>query len=111
MFGYGKEMALGIIGAFLQMGLNIDKIDWETETLYITIPERSYDYEFSAKNGGAVVSPEALARRIKETSNEMGIFKNGKVKYRTKDIYWTKEMGEENYKNNIDDYYRIISRL
>lgn len=58
MFGYGKEMVLGIIGAFLRMGLDVDKIDWATETMYIAIPERSYDYEFSAKNGGLLYLPK-----------------------------------------------------
>lgn len=103
-----KAIFSGIMGAFLKDGIDINKIDWETETMYITVPSQSYTYEFSINNGGAIVSPETCARRIKETFHEMGIFQNGKVKYRVKDIYWTKEMGEKNFKENINKYLDMM---
>ena len=104
----GKAMFLGMIGAFLQDGIEINNINWETQTMYITVPKQSYTYEFSIRNGGAITSPESFASQIKKKFNELGIFKNGKVKYRVKDIYWTKEMGEKNYNENISKYLDMM---
>ncbi len=104
----GKAIFSGIIGSFLQDGIDINKIDWETETMYITLPAQSYRYDICKNNETILTSPENYAKRIKETFHEMGIFQNGKVKYRVKDIYWTKEMGEKNFKENINKYLDMM---
>lgn len=106
--GTGKAIFSGIMGAFLKDGIDINKIDWATETMYITVPKLSYSYEISIRDGGAIISPETCASQIKKKFHEMGIFKNGNVKYRVKDIYWTKEMGEKNFNENIDKYLDMM---
>lgn len=96
-FGTSKLMVQGIIGGFLRMGVSVEKLDLDNEILYLKIPEKSYDYNDSQ----TVKCAQDLACRIKETWIGLGIFsKNCTVKYKTYDVYWTKEMGEKNYQEN-----------
>ena len=93
----GKSILQGIIGSFLLEGIEVNKLDVDNQILYLTIPERSYSYGRSEK----IKCAADYVKRIKETWIEMGIFsQNCTVKYKTKDIYWTKEMGEKNYEEN-----------
>ena len=93
----GKSILQGIIGSFLLEGVEVNKLDVDNQILYLTIPERSYSYGRSEK----IKCASDYAKRIKEIWIEMGIFsRDCTVKYRTKDIYWTKEMGKKNYEEN-----------
>lgn len=93
-----KEMVLGIAIYYLKSGVVIDKIDRDNHILYITVPKESYMYE---EEHGAYNDAESYVKRLKKTWIEMGIFpQDFSVKYKTKDVYWTKEMGEDNYKRN-----------
>ena len=99
----GKSILQGITGAFLLDGIEVNKLDVDNQVLYLTIPERSYTYEESEK----IKCASDYAKRIKETWIEMGIFsRDCTVKYKTKDIYWTKEMGEKNYEENM---HRVLN--
>lgn len=97
---FGRNILMGMMGAYLKEGLDIDKLDLDNHVLYITVPKSSDTYD----GPGAITSPETFAKRIKETWIEMGIFPKdkGKVFYKIKDVHWTVEMGEENYKKNKD---------
>lgn len=100
----GKNIFMGIMINFLQLGVDIDDIDLDNHILYITIPKESYAYENEANK--AYHDADTYAKRIKEVWIEMGIFPSDcSVKYKTKDIYWTKEMGNRNYKENIERIY------
>lgn len=100
-----KAIYQGMIGSMLETGVSIDKLDTDKQILCITLPQHSYFYEMSS----AIKCAEDYARRIKETWIEMGIFSEGcKVLYKTKDINWTKEMGKENFNNNIDKVLRGV---
>ena len=95
----GKNILQGMMGAYLMEGIDVDKIDWDNHILYITLPKQSYSYEISE----TIKSASDYAKRIKEVWIEMGIFpKDCIVKYRVKNIIWTKQMGEENFKTNKD---------
>ena len=95
----GKNIVQGMMGAYLMDGINVDKIDWDQHILYITLPKQSYSYGISEK----IQCAKDYAKRIKETWIEMGVFpEDCVVKYRIKDIIWTKEMGDKNYKVNKD---------
>ena len=92
----GKNILQGMMGAYLMEGVDVDKIDLDNHVLYITLPKDSYSYGM-----GKIQNAKDFAKRIKETWVEMGIFPDDcVVKYKTKDIYWTKEMGDRNYNNN-----------
>lgn len=94
----GKNILQGMMGAYLMEGVDIDKIDWDNHILYLTLPKESYSYRT-----GKIHNAKDFAKRIKETWIEMRIFpKDCTVKYKIKDIYWTKEMGDINYNNNKD---------
>ena len=92
----GKSILQGIIGSFLLEGIEVNKLDFDNQVLYLTIPEKSYSF-----NTEKIKCAADYARRIKEIWIGMGIFsQNCTVKYKTKDVYWTREMGEKNYEEN-----------
>lgn len=96
--GLGKSIVQGMMGAYLMDGIDIHKIDWNTHTLYISLPKQSDSY-----GKGKIQCAEDYAKRIKEMWIEMGIFpETCSVKYKIKDINWTKEMGDKNYNDNIN---------
>ena len=96
----GKSILRGMIGAYLMLGIDINKIDWDNHILYITVPEKSYEYE---NPDVSFHCAEDLAKRIKRTLIESRMFpEECIVKFKTKDIYWTKEMAEANYQQNRD---------
>lgn len=93
-----KLMFQGMLGGLCQEGVFIDgyKEDELGLTFYITIPEDSYRYheENTIRN-----SPESFAKRIKETFKMM-MGDNVRIKYKTHNIYWTKELGKKYYEKN-----------
>ena len=96
----GKSIVQGMMGAYLMEGVDVLKIDWDNHILYLTIPKHSYIYD---KPEGKIHSAEDFAKRIKDTWIEMGIFpKTCSIKYKIKDINWTKEMGDKNYNDNLN---------
>lgn len=100
-----KIMVQGIIGAYLMEGVQVIKIDHEKHVLYISLPERSESYGKSE----SIQTAEDFAKRIKKCWIEMGIFpEECSVKYKTRDEYWTKEMGDKNYHDNIDKVLNLI---
>lgn len=104
----GKSILMGIIGEMYKSGVEVDVLDISNpvqQKLYLTLPKESYTYE----TGGRIHDAASYARRIKETWKEMGILKgNAVVKYKTKDVKWTKEMGETNYNSHRDDILDLI---
>lgn len=96
---FGKNVAIGIFGMFLEFGIDIINIDLDNHVLILEIPKDSYLYHLNDK--GVLKDPESTARRIKETWIEMGIFPEScKVRYKEKDIFWTEEMGKERFERN-----------
>ncbi len=92
----GKNILRGIIGAFLMDGVEVKRLDTEKQILYLVLPERSYAY-----NTDTIKCAQDYAKRVKETWIKSGIFtRNCTVKYKTKDIHWTREMGDKNFRDN-----------
>ena len=84
-------------------GVEVNKIDMDSQILYLTLPERSEEY--NTKNIKCAADYE---KSIKETWIGFGIFSSDcTVKYKTKDIYWTREMGEKNYNDNQDNIFNL----
>lgn len=104
----GKNILMGIIGEMYRSGVEIDVLnvsDPIQQQLYLTLPKESFTYN----NGKIVHDAASYARRIKETWIEMGILRdNASVKYKTKDIIWNKEMGEDNFNKHRDDIINLI---
>ena len=103
-----RGIYLGMMASYLEMGVEIIKIDHENKILYITIPENSYVYNEAKLRESRLQSPDDLAKRIKETWIEMGIFpETCKVKYKTIPGYWSKEKGHKNREDNIHKFLNI----
>lgn len=101
----GKSILQGMMGAFLMAGMEVDKIDLDNHILYISLPKQSYSY-----NSDKIKCAEDYAKRIKETWIELGIFPSEcSVKYKVKDINWTKEMGNKNFNDNIDKVINLTA--
>ena len=95
-----KNIFIGMIGAFLLDGVEINKVDTSTGTWYITVPNKSEIYDENRGKNGAVVSADTMASSIKRMMKDIcGMDCN--VKYRVRDIRWTRDMGRENYNRNI----------
>lgn len=102
----GRSVAVGMLGAFLTMGVEIESIDMDNYVLTISVPKDSYEYH--KETNKAYKDPESLAKRLKTIFIDMGIFpKECTVRYRVKDVIWTKEMGENNY----NQHFHKISSL
>lgn len=103
----GKEVTEGMMGAFLMDGVEIQRIDFDNNVLYILIPRDSYSY-----GRGEIKCAEDYAKNIKRVFIELGIFDiNCSVRYKVKDIYWTKEMGDKNFNENIGKVLEAIARI
>ena len=91
-----RGISLGLNGMLLKDGVDILKFDPENGELIIELPEKSFAY-----NTEKIKSGEDYVKRLKEILIELGILlKDSKIKYRTKPIEWTKEMGDMNYEEN-----------
>ena len=80
-----------ILATYAEMGVQIDKFD-NTDAgivLYFSVPISSY--RINAE--GAEMSDTVLAKRIKETLQEMGVV-FATCKYKVRNEYWTKEKAE-----------------
>ncbi len=101
----GKSILQGMMGVFLMEGIEVHKIDLDKHILYISLPKQSYSY-----NSEKIKCAEDYAKRIKEMLVEMGIFlPDCSVKYKIKDINWTREMGDKNFNDNIDKVVNLIA--
>ena len=90
------EIYVGMIAMFLQDGIKIETLDRGKNIVYISLPEDSYAYHITKE-----ITPEELAKNIKEKIFK-GIFGvDVRLKMRIRKGYWTKEMGEKNYQENI----------
>lgn len=101
----GKSIGIGMVGVLLQMGVDVNKVDWDRQTLYITVPKDCDEYH----SVGAIKSPEILARSIKRMMEELGVMNKCICKYRVKDVYWTHEMGRVNFENNKDSLMSLFA--
>ena len=92
-----NQIYIGMFGMFLQDGIFIENLDEVQNIVYISLPEDSYAYHI-----GDSATPEELAKNIKEKlfKEILGVNVRLKMKIRKKE-YWTKEMGEKNYQENI----------
>lgn len=103
----GKEVTAGLMGAFLMEGVEIQKIDFDNSILYILLPRDSYSY-----GTGEIKCAEDYAKNIKRTFIELGIFDmNCLVRYKVKDIYWTREMGDKNFNENIGEVLELVAQI
>ncbi len=103
----GKEVTAGLMGAFLMEGVEIQKIDFDNSILYILLPRDSYSY-----GTGEIKCAEDYAKNIKRTFIELGIFdRNCLVRYKVKDIYWTREMGDKNFNENIGEVLELVAQI
>lgn len=90
-----KSVLKSIACGLASMGVTIDKFDSDNGIIYITIPEKSYVYDESEN----MKTPEAFVKRLKETWIESNFISNDcRVRYKTLNIIWTKEMGDEKVK-------------
>lgn len=86
-------------------GIEVHKIDLDKHILYISLPKQSYSY-----NNDKIKCAEDYAKRIKETWIELGFFPpNCSVKYKIKDINWTREMGNKNFNDNINKVVNLTA--
>lgn len=106
----GKNIFIGMMGSFLEAGIDIVHLDLDKQILLLDIPKDSWDY--TQQTPANIHNAESYARRIKEMWIEMGIFQSGcTVKYKEKDVFWTKEMGHENYEKNKNRLLEMIGLL
>ncbi len=100
-----KSILQRMMGAFLMAGMEVHKIDLDKHILYISLPKQSYSY-----NSDKIKCAEDYAKRIKETWIEMGIFPpDCSVKYKIRDVNWTREMGDRNFNDNIDKVINLTA--
>ena len=102
-----KSVMQGMMGSFYMSGIEIIDIDFDKYILTISLPEKSFEYE---KPESKIRSAEDYARRLKTVLVEMGIFpsiEESKIRYITKPVYWTKEMGQENFNKNRHNIINI----
>ena len=101
-----KSIILGMIGVFLQDGIDIAKFDEQNNTIYLIMPEDGYLYHREGISS-ELDTPQKYAKRLQDKIREL-THSNIKVKYKTKQGYFTKEDGEKNYKSNIHNYKEIL---
>ena len=99
-----KFLLSSFLGALTLSGIDM-VLDQKTKTMYLNIPSKSYEYELPMS---VIKSSNDYAKVIKEKMREFGfIDETWKVRYKDKDIYWTKHLGEANYNSK----YSLIMRL
>lgn len=93
-------IGFAIMAGFTSMGVSVDKIDKETNTVYFSLPKESCDY-----NKGNIKNAEDLANSIKEKFIDAGYFgENAKMKYRISDMVWTEEKRNQAIKEFKKEY-------
>lgn len=106
MSDLGKAIVQGMLGMFYQSGVDIEDLDVYNHTITLAIPKDSHEYHKFENR--PYHDPETFAKRIKQTLIEMGVFpEKCKVRYRVKDIVWTKEMGERNYQEHLSEILSV----
>lgn len=95
-----------IMQSILLHGVDLDNVDWAEGIVYLAIPKNGYMYE--SKEPNALKSPEQLASRIKDMMIKAG-FTNTKVRFRIKDIYFSKSEKDEYYNQNREKVCYIVN--
>ena len=94
-----------ILHTLTKTGVKVDNIDYDTFTVSLSIPKKSYFY----KPENLVHDAASYAKRIKETWIELGLLPPyGKIKYREIDIDFTEEMGQVCVLNLLDEMGKDI---
>lgn len=95
-----------IMQSILLHGVDLDSVDWAAGTIYLAIPKAGYMYEGKEEN--SLKTPEQLASRIKDMMIKAG-FTNIKVRFRIKDIYFSKSESDDYYNQNRDKVCYIVN--
>ena len=99
------DQSAEIMSVLTRTGVKIDNIDYDTFTVSLSIPKKSYFY----KPENIVHDAASYAKRIKETWIELGLLPPyGKIKYREIDIDFTEEMGHVRILNLLDEMGKDI---
>ena len=106
----GLTFIQGVSGAFAFSGVDTKRVELTQEAkikrLFIDIPRDSYDWHFE---GGSVHSASEYAKSTKDKLKSLGLMDvNGELRYKVKDIFWTKEMSETIGKQNRDVLYNMV---
>ena len=83
-----RLLAEGFLLGMKSLGITIDK--WEDDTVYISVPKDTTDYQEETEK----LAGKKLADRLQTKFRDMGC-KNLKIKYRIRDEVWTKEKREK----------------
>ena len=98
-----KIIGQAMMGVFLQDGVIIDRIDEQTQTIYISIPEDSYAYhDFHTDT---ITDAESYAKAKKQALADLLKMPELKLQYKTYSGYWTKEQGKKNFQEHFKDYF------
>lgn len=98
----GRAVSQGMMAMFLQHGVKIDKFDEINQTMHITVPEDSFAYH--RPDSKVIHDVESYVKRNKQVLQDLLKMPNLKVFYRTYPGYWTKEQGDQNFNEHINDY-------
>lgn len=96
--------------AFAFSGVDTKRVELTQEAkikrLFIDIPRDSYDWHFE---GGSVHSAKEYAKSTKDKLKSLGLMDaDGELRYKVKDVFWTKEMYETIGKQNRDVLYNMV---
>lgn len=95
-------LGVAIISVFLQDGIIVDRFDEKEQAIWLSIPEDSFAYhDFHTDR---IRDAESYIKVKKEKFIEMLKMPNLKLYYRTRKGFWTKEQGQKNYREHINDY-------
>ena len=102
MNGINNKLILsGFKGAFYQSGIEIVNYDPDKVILTCTLPEDSYEYHLEDVQ---IHNPDDYIRSIKQKLIDViGFPSQLKIRYKTRPIYWTKEMSDKNLQNHINE--------
>lgn len=103
-----RNIVIGMAAAMAMSGVDIS-INQENKIVYLTIPNKSYEYELP---NSVVKSSQDYAKSLKDKLLQLGFMDNTwRVKYKEKDIYWTKEMGDINYRAKYPSIMNMIKLM
>lgn len=105
MSSLGKDLGIGFIGMLLQDGVEIVKFIEQPCELYLKVPEDSWAYHRREDNDALIRDANSYVKRIKEMLIETYKLPTDlRVFYNTYSSYYTREMGEANFKQHIAEY-------
>ena len=92
----------GMMGVFLQDGVIVDKFDEQSKTIYLSVPEDSFAYhDFHTDT---IIDAESYAKAKKKALADLLRMPDLKLQYKTYSGYWTKEQGDKNYREHIQEF-------